>query len=134
LQVLVVSSIKGKKMENTVVWFDIPVKNLERAMVFYGKVLGVSLQPFDKAPVPTAFFPFAPGVVSGGLVQSKDRRPSDQGATVYLNGGKDLAGPLSRVEAAGGKVLQPKTAIGEHGFVAYFTDTEGNRVGVHSPS
>lgn len=118
-------------MENLVVWFDIPVKNLNRATEFYRKVLGVELQRLEQ-PVPWAMFPFAPGVASGGLVESKEISPGKQGTTVYLNGGQDLAGPLSRVEAAGGKVLQKKTAIGEHGFIAYIEDTEGNRVGLHS--
>ncbi|HEX9627019.1 MAG TPA: VOC family protein [Acidiferrobacterales bacterium] len=119
-------------MENTVVWFDIPVKNLDRAMAFYRKVMGVELAKMDGAPVPAAFFPFAPGIASGTLIESHDRAPSDQGTTVYLNGGPDLAAPLSQVEAAGGKVLQPKTAIGEHGYIGYFRDSEGNRVGIHS--
>lgn len=118
-------------MENLVVWFDIPVKNLGRAMEFYSKILGMKLQRMEQ-PMPWAMFPFAPGVASGGLIESKETSPSKQGTTVYLNGGNDLAGPLSRVEAAGGKVLQKKTAIGEHGFIAYIEDTEGNRVGLHS--
>lgn len=118
-------------MENLVVWFDIPVKNLSRAMEFYRKVLNVELQRMD-GPAPMALFPFGPGVASGDLVESPELSPGKTGTTVYLNGGEDLAGPLGRVESAGGKVLQKKTAIGEHGFIAYFEDTEGNRVGLHS--
>ena len=119
-------------MENLVVWFDIPVKDLKRAMEFYRKVLGVELHKMEQAPVPAAMFPFSPGVASGALIESHQTSPSKQGTTVYLNGGKDLAVPLGKVETAGGKVLQKKTAIGEHGFIAYFEDTEGNRVGLHS--
>jgi predicted enzyme related to lactoylglutathione lyase len=118
-------------MENLVVWFDIPVKNLKRAMEFYRKMLNVELQRMEQ-PMPMALFPFEPGAASGDLVESREISPSKQGTTVYLNGGKDLSGPLGRVEAAGGKILQKKTAIGEHGFIAYFEDTEGNRVGLHS--
>jgi predicted enzyme related to lactoylglutathione lyase len=41
--------------------------------------------------------------------------------------------PLARAESAGGKVILPKTAIGENrGFIALFIDTEGNKVGFHS--
>ena len=50
----------------------------------------------------------------------------------YLNGGDDLDVPLSRVEAAGGQVILPKTSIGPNGFMARFIDTEGNRVAFHS--
>ena len=39
---------------------------------------------------------------------------------------------VGRVEQAGGKVEQPKTSIGEHGFIALIRDTEGNVVGLHS--
>jgi predicted enzyme related to lactoylglutathione lyase len=39
---------------------------------------------------------------------------------------------LGKVEAAGGKVLMDKISIGENGFIAFFLDTEGNRVGLHS--
>ena len=52
--------------------------------------------------------------------------------TVYLNGGDDLNIPLGRVEAAGGKIIMPKTDIQENGFIAQFIDTEGNRVAFHS--
>jgi len=47
--------------------------------------------------------------------------------------GNDLSVPLGRVESAGGKVILPKTGIGENrGFIALFIDTEGNKVGFHS--
>ena len=51
---------------------------------------------------------------------------------VYLNGGEDLDAVLDRVEGAGGRKLSEKQDIGENGFVAFFMDTEGNRVGLHS--
>lgn len=116
--------------QNMVVWFEIPVKKLERATAFYSEVLGVKLQSVEGGPQKMAFFPFAPGVASGALVEGGN--PTQDGSLVYLSGGPDLAKPLSRVEAAGGKVLMPKTGIGEHGFIAHFKDTEGNRVALHS--
>ena len=119
-------------MNNFVVWFEIPVKDLNRAMKFYSKVMAVELQPMDMGPSKMAFFPFAPGVASGALAESKESAPSEKGTLVYLNGGGDLTIPLKRVEAAGGKILQGKTSIGEHGFIATFKDTEGNRVALHS--
>ena len=51
---------------------------------------------------------------------------------IYLNANPDLSDALSRVEQAGGKVTMPKTGIGENGFMAFFIDTEGNRMGMHS--
>ncbi len=86
----------------------------------------------ENGPAQMAMFPFAPGIASGALVQSPDSKPSGSGTTVYLNGGNDLSDPLSRVEAAGGKIIMPKTSMGENGFVARFQDTEGNVVALHS--
>jgi uncharacterized protein len=44
-----------------------------------------------------------------------------------------LAPMLARVERAGGTSAVPKTEIGnDFGFFAYFIDTEGNKVGLHS--
>ena len=119
-------------MQHVVVWVDLPVKKLERAMKFYSKVLGVELQEAKGTPKRYSFFPFAPGVVSGGLVEDPDHTPSLGGALIYLAAGDDLSGSLGRVEAAGGKVLMPKTSMGKHGFTAQFQDTEGNRVALHS--
>jgi predicted enzyme related to lactoylglutathione lyase len=52
---------------------------------------------------------------------------------VYLNGNPDVQNVLDKVEAAGGKILVPKTQISpEHGYMAVFADTEGNRIGLHA--
>jgi predicted enzyme related to lactoylglutathione lyase len=61
--------------------------------------------------------------------------PSQQGALLFLSCGPDLSAALAKVEPAGGKVVLPKTLIpgGEAGYMAIILDTEGNRVGLHSP-
>jgi predicted enzyme related to lactoylglutathione lyase len=79
-----------------------------------------------------AMFPMTPEDVSGAIVQGEGYVPSTEGALLYLNGGDDLSAVLGRVESAGGKVVLPKTSINEYGFMAFFTDTEGNKVGLHS--
>ena len=90
-----------------------------------------SRQPDRPAPPP---IPAAvvEGARRGGIVQGEGYMPSAEGSMVYLNGGEDLDVPLGKVEGAGGKILVPKTDIGENGFFAYFVDTEGNKVGLHS--
>ena len=45
---------------------------------------------------------------------------------------REIEAVLARVKANGGRTLTPKTDIGEYGFYAYFEDSEGNRLGVHS--
>ncbi len=123
-------------MANAINWFEIPAKDINRATTFYGKVLGADLQIMEMMGTQMAFLPgdSAQGDVSGSLCQGEGYEPSETGALIYLSGGEDLADPLSRVEAAGGSVVLPKTKItDEIGFMAYFRDTEGNRVAFHSP-
>lgn len=124
------------KAPHLATWFEIPVSDMGRAMKFYGAVLGVKLEESEFGPTKMAVFPVEGGapqdVVHGALVKGDDYQPGSAGPIVYLNGGEDLAGPLGRVEAAGGKVLVPKMSIGPHGFMAVFLDTEGNRLALHS--
>ena len=122
-----------KKMAHAINWFEIPAKDFERAKKFYEAVLDFKmLIPF--AGMKYAMFPadMQNGEVGGGLVEEQGYEPSQTGALIYLNGGKDLSVPLSRVEAAGGKIIIPKKSIGPNGFMAMFTDTEGNRIAFHS--
>lgn len=73
------------------------------------------------------------GGVGGAILQGEGMDPMGNGIMVYINGGDDLSTILDRVESAGGKILLPKTEIGQDmGFYAMFNDTEGNRLGLHS--
>ena len=66
-------------------------------------------------------------------MQGEGYVPSAEGAMIYLNGNPNLDDPLSRVEAAGGQVIQPKTQITEDiGYMAIVLDSEGNRIALHS--
>lgn len=58
-------------------------------------------------------------------------KPGTGGTLVYFTS-KDCGTEASRVTAAGGKVLQNKEPIGEHGFCSICMDTEGNTIGFHS--
>jgi predicted enzyme related to lactoylglutathione lyase len=119
-------------MAHALNWFEIPVTNMGRAIKFYSTILGSELQVMETPEGQMAFFPSGENDIGGALTQGQGSQPSMNGTLVYLNAGEDLSQALDRVEAAGGKVTQPKTDIGEYGFVAYFTDTEGNKVGLHS--
>ncbi|NNC97545.1 MAG: hypothetical protein HKN88_05680 [Gammaproteobacteria bacterium] len=73
------------------------------------------------------------GKVGGAIVYNEKHKPSRQGTIVYLNGGEDLSRVLNRVEQAGGTILSPKEFVSkEIGYVAYFLDSEGNRLALHS--
>lgn len=122
-------------MANSINWFEIPAKNFERACKFYSNVLGGDIHEMQMDQLRFGFMPnFSQqdGGVGGAVVSGDGYEPSDKGSVVYLNGGEDLNNPLNKVEAAGGKVVMPKTGIGENGFIAHFIDTEGNRVAFHS--
>ena len=117
---------------NALNWFEIPVVDIERAATFYSAILGAEVRTGEAGSGPQmATLPSKDGV-GGALVQGEGYTPSAHGALVYLNGGADCGVILSRVQAAGGKVLRPKTDIGEYGFFGTFLDTEGNRIAVHS--
>ncbi len=122
-------------MTNAINWFEVPAKDFHRAKAFYENVLDASMDEMkmENMGITMAFFPadWQKGI-GGGIAFGPGYQPSETGALVYLNGGDDLNVPLSRVEAAGGKVILPKTSLGEHGFMAQFIDSEGNRVAFHS--
>lgn len=121
-------------MKNSINWFEIPVKDFTRAKAFYEMLFDASIQ---EMPHPVLRYGMLPadmqnGGVGGGIVEGDGFEPSDKGTLVYLNGGDDLNIPLSKVEAAGGKILMPKTSIEPNGFMAHFMDTEGNKIALHS--
>jgi predicted enzyme related to lactoylglutathione lyase len=121
-------------MSNALNWFEIPVTDLARAKSFYGSVLQTELRQEAMNGIDMAILPYQEGGVGGALVKGEPFTPSANGAVVYLNAGDDLDGALTRVAAGGGKVVMGKTLISEKiGSIAFFHDTEGNRVGLHSP-
>ena len=119
--------------QNLLNWFEIPASDIGRAKEFYQQVLGHSLNEVELFGTKMAFFPTDGAHVSGAIVQGEDYTPSSQGVLAYLNGGDNLDHSLSKVEAAGGTVIVPKTQISpEMGYFALFIDTEGNKMALHS--
>ena len=119
-------------MANAINWFEIPVKDFKRAKKFYSEIFGIDMQEQNMGPYQMGFFPG--GGVSGAIVKGEDAVPSKDGVVIYLNGGDDLSGVLNKVEKAGGKITEPKRMVTEEiGYIAFFTDTEGNKIGLHSP-
>ena len=118
---------------NPVNWFEIPVNDLERAKQFYETVFGFQLSLNEMGPMKMAWFPMTQGGpgATGTLIQSEGYAPSHAGTLVYFSV-PDIEGALDKVNANGGKLLMPKTSIGEHGHIAHFQDCEGNRVALHS--
>lgn len=120
---------------NILNWFEISVNDIARAKKFYETIFSIEMQETEMMGMKMAFFPFEDmnGKVSGGLVQSAMHKPSMDGAKIYLNANDGMEGILAKIEAAGAKVTMPKTLISEEvGYMAFFIDTEGNAVGLHS--
>lgn len=119
--------------KNMINWFEIPAVGFERACTFYSKVLGIEIERTTMGEFKMGMFPLSMGKVSGAIVTGEGYVPSTEGVSIYLNADPDLNGALGRVEAAGGKVLVPKTPITpEYGFFAVIMDTEGNKINLHS--
>jgi len=120
-------------MTNAINWFEIPVKKFDRAKAFYETLLGGEIQVMPHPAYKYGMLPVdMQNGVGGGIVEGEGFEPSMTGTLIYLNGGDDLSVPLSKVEKAGGKILVPKTSLGPNGFMAHITDTEGNKVALHS--
>lgn len=123
---------------NPIVWFEIYVENISRAKKFYESVLDLKL---EEMPTPggledemqmVAF----PGDMNkhganGALVRMAGMEPGGNSTVIYF-GSDDCSIEEARIEKSGGKVIQGKQSIGEHGFMVMANDSEGNMFGVHS--
>ena len=118
----------------SVVHFEIPADDVARAKEFYRSVFDWQLQDMpemDYTIVQTTAvgedqMPTAPGAINGGLM----RRSQDTPSPVLTIDVESIDQALGQVEAAGGKVVRPRTEIPGMGAFAYFTDPEGNTLGL----
>lgn len=124
------------KNTNSLNWFEIPAVDINRASKFYGEIFSMEMSPLQEMMgMKMAGFPadMGNGKASGALVQSNMHKPSMDGCVIYLNANPEIQTVINRIEKAGGKILMPKTQITpEIGFMAFFTDTEGNKMGLHA--
>lgn len=122
--------------KNAISWFEIPAADLARAQEFYEAMFDIQMIPLDMPQLQMRLFPTESPMHIGGALCHSDNfyKPSiDSGPVVYLNANPDVQNVLNKVEAAGGKIMVPKTEISpEYGHMAVFLDTEGNRVALHS--
>lgn len=120
-------------MRNLISIVEIPAADFSRAVSFYKKILGVNIEEIDMGGTRMGVFPGDRTTVSVALIHSAESKPSTHGTTVYFNTEADLQVTLEKIEPNGGTVIVPKTEISpEMGFFALFTDTEGNKLGLHS--
>jgi len=127
--------------QNIICWFEIYVKDIERAKKFYNAVLGTNFKDADMPPgdapggMKMWFFSSMENQgVSGALVEMPGTKEGDGACvnTIVYFPCVDCAVETARVEAAGGKVHQSKMDIGEFGFCSICIDSEGNSFGLFS--
>ena len=123
-----------KNMKSYISIFEIPATDIARAVGFYQEILGVKIERMDFPDIQMGLLPYEEQMVTGVIIKGKDYQPSANGVTIYLNGGENLQTILDKVEANGGKIIVPKTPhADEIGYFAIFHDSEGNKMGLHSP-
>jgi predicted enzyme related to lactoylglutathione lyase len=101
-------------MSHRVVWFDIPVKDLQRAANFYQQVLAVSIESYG-GDMPVAVMEHGPVDVAGCLFKSEDEEPSMHGPILYFAVEGRLQEATDIAAAQGGQVIQAPHSIGPHG-------------------
>jgi hypothetical protein len=122
-------------MSDKVVHFEIPADDLDRARAFYGDAFGWTINAIpelgytivETTPIDNETnMPTEPGAINGGMMQ----REAPITGPVITIGVDDVDAALRRVEELGGKTVLPKQSVAEMGFSAYFSDPEGNVVGL----
>jgi hypothetical protein len=123
-------------MNNALNWFEIPVRDMDRAQTFYEKLLAKPLRREAMGPQTLAVMPYDEAGVGGCLFAGADApAPTEQGTLVYLNAEPSLDAMLARVAPAGGRIARPKVTLPDGmGVFAHIIDSEGNRVGLHAQS
>ena len=121
---------------NAIDWFEIPVRDMDRAQAFYEALLGAPLRRETITGNTLAVFSYAETGVGGCLMAGESApAPSMDGTLIYLNAGPRLDDTLARVSAAGGRITTPKVQLPDGmGCFAHISDTEGNRIGLHALS
>jgi predicted enzyme related to lactoylglutathione lyase len=122
-------------MSGRVVHFEIPFDDGERARAFYRDAFGWQVEEMPEleytsvtsGPVSEQGMPTEPGFINGGMYR---RTPEASSSPVLVVDVDDIDAALQKIEGLGGKTVQPKMPVADMGFAAYFTDPEGNTIGL----
>lgn len=119
-------------MKNPVNWFEIPVNDLDRAMIFYQNIFQIEISPSEMPGAKMGWFPFEENGAgaTGTLIKADYYVPSYEGSMVYSSV-EEINDVLPSISENGGNIINEKFSIGEHGFCAHFGNSEGNTVDLH---
>ena len=126
---------KSNNLKSYISIFEIPATDISRAVDFYQAILDIKIEKMDMPEMQMGILPYEGQMVTGVIIKADGYKPSANGVTIYLNGGDNLQVILDKVEKSGGRILIPKTPhADESGYFATFIDSEGNKIGLHSPN
>jgi len=120
-------------MTDRVVWFDLPVADLDRATKFYAAMLGIKVSKEKMGSFSFSVLDHGPDG-NGGCLIPNAADVGEKGPLIYLNVDGRIRDAVKQAGNGGGKVLKAVESIGPHGFRAVIRDSEGNRVALHSSS
>ncbi len=121
-------------MTGRVVHFEVPYDDGDRARAFYRDVFGWNIQPVPEfeynfvqtGPVADSGMPTEMGYIGGGMFQRAKEVPTPV-ITIEVD---DMTKALASVAEHGGAAIGKPEPVGEMGIAAYFTDSEGNLMGL----
>jgi uncharacterized protein len=115
---------------SAVVWAEIPVTDLPRAMAFYASLLGHPLTLDETGPNPIAMFAYDdPAGGTGGHLYPGKPAVAGSGPTVHLGLPGTVEAAMELCTKGGGRVVSPVITI-PPGRFAYATDPDGNSIGL----
>ncbi|MEQ3655985.1 MAG: VOC family protein [Dokdonia sp.] len=117
-----------------VTWFEIPVKDMDRAISFYEEIFEISIAQHQFGDTLMGWLPPSgeEGAATGTLILQESYIPSKEGVLLYFETSV-ITLVLERVSDRGGQVILEKRQISEtHGYMGVFIDSEGNRIALHS--
>ena len=121
-------------LQHAINWFEIPVRDLDRAQAFYQALLDAPLKREHLGPQTLAVLPYTEPGAGGALIAGEHiPAPSALGTLVYLNVNPSLDDAVARAVAAGAQVLTPRVDLPDGmGSFVHVLDVEGNRIGLHA--
>lgn len=118
---------------NPVGWFEIYVQDMARAKKFYETVFKTKLEALKNPECEMHSFPHEMDRSgAGGALVKMQGVPSGKNSTIVYFSCADCAVEAARAKQNGGSIFKEKMSIGQYGFIALVTDSEGNLIGLHS--
>jgi uncharacterized protein len=115
---------KAKAVPASIVWFEIPADNLERAKSFYAKLFGWKIKKMPGTKMPYLHIDTGGGndTPDGGMME----RQSPQHAITNYVGVASVDKAALKVQKLGGKIIMPKSPVPHMGYFVVCQDTENN--------